>query len=429
MEMKDFIFRLDMVGYFLEVVISELLFLHVYKRKAGFAERFTMGLLISLVLISLIDINEISLPFIKFTWLLLVIAVSVVLMLFCYSGDSFSVISSCVAGVATQHIANKFIRLISLIPFFSVHYGDSLTAQALTEIVVTVLIYGIIYLMFARERVPGKANLQINTLSFFIVVTCIGLNRLVADHEVMDIYYEIAACVYAILSCFFALAMQFYLYKWQQEKTEKMVINGLLSASEKQYEQWKAMVEFTNVKMHDLKHMLNRIENLSAKDPMSIPDLSTIRDTINHFSPLVKTGNEVVDVLLRNMESICRQNDVRLNCVSFTDRLGALDSMSLYFLFANAIDNARDGAMTAENPEKRLVDVSLRQFGDSVIIHIWNYYEGEIDFENEIPISKNPEEGHGFGLKSIRMMVDRFDGVMKAYTEGDVFHLNIILPL
>ena len=106
------------------------------------------------------------------------------------------------------------------------------------------------------------------------------------------------------------------------------------------------MVQFTNIQTHDLKHMLNRIESLANENRLDIPDLSPIRDSIEGFSPLVKTGNDVLDVLLRNMYTLCKQQNIRFNCVSYTDSLGTYDSMSLYFLFANAIDNARTGAAT-----------------------------------------------------------------------------------
>jgi sensor histidine kinase regulating citrate/malate metabolism len=103
--------------------------------------------------------------------------------------------------------------------------------------------------------------------------------------------------------------------------------------------------------------------------------------------------------------------------------------MSLYFLFANAIDNARAGADTVTDPDKRVIDVSLKKFGDSVIIHIWNYFEGEIKFDGQLPVREKNESGHGFGVKSIKMLVDKFEGAMNAYAEENVFHLNIILPI
>jgi hypothetical protein len=418
----------ETVGYLIEVLAAELLFLHVYKKRSYFWLRLFSAALISNLIASRISLEAAEDPFSRFLVLLIIIAISVACMLFSFEGDAFSIFSSCVAGVATQHIANKLVAMIMLIPLIrdmcAINYGY----RIFTEVVVLTLVYLATFVTLAREYVPEKSSIHLDAISIGIVLICIGVNRLVRTGDV-EPSYVIATSVYAIICCIFALGIQFYLNKWQQEKTESLVVKELLSASEKQYEQWKAMVELNSIKVHDLKHMLHRIENYADKYHLDIPDLSPMRESIDGFSPLVKTGNEVIDVLLRNMDRLCRQQGVRLNCVSYTDTLGSFDSMSLYFLFANAIDNARAGAAPVSDKDKRLVDVSLKQFGDSVIIHVWNYFEGEITFSDELPVSNNSEEGHGYGLKSIKMIVDRFGGAMKAHTEGDVFHLNIILPL
>ena len=319
--------------------------------------------------------------------------------------------------------------MITLIPFVKEAASSNYIFSIALEIIICSIVYIIVFILVAKNFHFEKNSIRLNVLSITIVLTCIGVNRLVVDHSSDNIYYELAACTYAIICCALALAMQLYLYRWQEEKSESLVIKGLLSASEKQYEQWKAMVQFTNIQTHDLKHMLDRIERLAEENKLDVPDLSPIRDSIEGFAPLVKTGNEVLDVLLRNMSTLCKQQNIRFNCVSYTDSLGAYDSMSLYFLFANAIDNARAGADSVTDPDKRVIDVSLKKFGDSVIIHIWNYFEGEIIFDVQLPVREKNESGHGFGVKSIKMLVDKFEGAMNAYAEENVFHLNIILPI
>lgn len=418
----------ESIGYLIEVLIAELLFLHSYKKRSHFILRIVAGFAVSTAVVSQVSLAAVHSPVNRFFLLLFIIAISVLCMFVCFKGDTFSLISSCVAGVATQHIANKVTEIILHTELISSLSAISPVYRIVTELLACIVVYSIVYVLLARDYVEEKGNLRMSIISFLIIFTCIGVNRLVEDHEVMDVKLEIAAAIYAIICCAFALGIQFYLLKWQREKSEAMVIKGLLSASEKQYEQWKAMVELNKVMTHDLKHMVNRVEVLADKDHIAIPDLTPIKDKIEDFSPLVKTGNDVLDVLLRNMGQMCRQQNVRLNCVSYTDCLGKYDSMKLYFLFANAIDNARAGADTVEDPDKRLIDVSIKQFGDSIIVHIWNYYSGSISFEDELPRSDNPESGHGFGLKSIKMITDSFGGAMKAYTENEIFHLNIILP-
>lgn len=416
------------LGYFLEIIVAELLFVHSFKKRDYFWIRFGIYLIVMIPVMSNVDLYRSVSTLVRLAYLFAVIAVSIIGMVFIFDAPFLLISSSCIAGVAAQHIGNKTLALILLIPFFNKITAISPLYFVLADITVLAIVYLLIYFLVARDYSPQKSSRRLNVISVAIVIICIGVNRLVADHSAGNIYYEVASCIYAIICCILALAIQLYLYRWQQEQTESSVIKELLTASEKQYEQWKAMVEFVRVQTHDLKHMLDRVERLSGKDNTTLPDLSPIRETISGFSPLVKTGNDVIDVLLRNMNTLCVGQNIRFNCVSYTDSLGAYDSMSLYFLFANAIDNARAAADLVTDPDKRLIDVSIREFGDSITIHIWNYYEGDISFEKELPIRSSEIEGTGYGVKSIKMLVDKFEGALNAYTDGDIFHLNIILP-
>ena len=187
-----------------------------------------------------------------------------------------------------------------------------------------------------------------------------------------------AACFYAILCCVFALIIQFTVTKWQQADTERLLTAQLFSESKKQYEQWSVNAGMIKHWIHDLRHLMDRIE---------------------------------------------------LQCVAYADCLKYFDGMKLYFLFANAIDNAMEGVSGIEDPEKRLIDISIRAFGDSASIHIWNYFSGPITFSSGLPVTNKSEESHGFGMKSMQRIVDEFDGVMHAHTEGEIFNLDIMLPV
>ena len=422
-------FQYESIGYFIEVIIAELLFFKALQKREKFYMRFILSVLFSLFLVSQLGLSSWTTTLSRFVMLLVILAISYFCMFISYKETPFSIFSACIAGIATQHIANKVLGLLELIPAVDFFSKESIIKDLILEIAVSFAIYLIIYLLFARNFRPDTGSIESTILSVILVLTCIGINRLVIDHSEANIYYKAASCLYAIICCVFAMTIQFFFSKWQQEKADSLVIKQLLAASEKQYEQWKAMVQLNNIHTHDLKHMLNNIEKLAGKDAIEIPDLSPIRNSLDEFAPLVKTGNEVIDVLLRNMDSLCKEQDIHFNCVSYTEMLGKFDSMSLYFLFANAIDNARAGAGAVTVPDKRMVDVSLKQFGDSVIIHVWNYFNGELTIKDGLPVSSNTSSGHGFGLKSIKMLVDKFEGAMEARPEGDVFHLNIILPL
>ncbi|MBE6002266.1 MAG: sensor histidine kinase [Sarcina sp.] len=419
---------LHAAAYLIEIIAAEYLFLGPYRKRKSFFLRSAISLIVLLALGAVTGIPAAAgLP--RFLWFFAAMTCCIVGVCCCYEEDVFTLTTSCVAGFATQHIANKVTILLDLIPTVRWIEEHSITMRALFEVLVFSYVYLIIYLIFGRRRTNTKANIHLQVLSLFIIITCIGVNRLVVDSAAGNVYFDIASSLYAILCCVFALIIQFTVTKWQQADTERLLTAQLFSESRKQYEQWSVNAGMIKEWIHDLRHLMNRIERLASQKQVDIPDISKVRAAVDRISPTARTGNDALDILLRNMDDLCRQNSITLQCVAYADCLKYFDGMKLYFLFANAIDNAMEGVSGIEDPEKRLIDISIRAFGDTAAIHIWNYFKGPIAFASGLPVSSKQEELHGFGMKSMQRIVDEFDGVMHAHTEGEIFNLDIMLPV
>ena len=108
--------RYESVGYFVEVLIAELLFLLPLKKRSFFVPRLIISALVLAAVISRLSLGESYDPVIRFIFLLVIIALSYLCMVISFKGDAFLIASSCIAGVATQHIANKTIAILMLIP-------------------------------------------------------------------------------------------------------------------------------------------------------------------------------------------------------------------------------------------------------------------------------------------------------------------------
>jgi sensor histidine kinase regulating citrate/malate metabolism len=104
--------------------------------------------------------------------------------------------------------------------------------------------------------------------------------------------------------------------------------------------------------------------------------------------------------------------------------------MDISALFGNALDNAIESVLKIEDPDKRLIHVSVVRQKNFLRIRIENCYEGELRFENGMPITSKKEQGiHGYGTKSIRRITERYNGSMTIATKGNWFELRILIPL
>ena len=65
-----------------------------------------------------------------------------------------------------------------------------------------------------------------------------------------------------------------------------------------------------------------------------------------------------------------------------------------------------------------------------MIINISNYYEHNIVFENGLPVtSKSNYIYHGYGMKGIKYLTEKYGGTMSILADNGIFKLNIIIPI
>lgn len=97
-------------------------------------------------------------------------------------------------------------------------------------------------------------------------------------------------------------------------------------------------------------------------------------------------------------------------------------------MFGNILDNAIEAVYKLKNNEKRQINIVIKNVYSLISITVENYYEGNIVLDkNGLPITtKDNKDFHGFGMKSIKMIVDKYHGDMNITKRNDIFSLNIL---
>ena len=110
--------------------------------------------------------------------------------------------------------------------------------------------------------------------------------------------------------------------------------------------------------------------------------------------------------------------------------LNHIHVMDLCTIMGNAVDNAIEYELQVENPDERLIHVTVYEKNSFVCIVIENYYTGEMVFQEGLPITtKRNTEYHGYGLKSIRYSVEKYGGYINVGVKDNWFRLEMLLPL
>jgi len=209
-------------------------------------------------------------------------------------------------------------------------------------------------------------------------------------------------------------------------RCEQLALRQILQQRESQYEFSRENIEMINRKAHDLKHQIRALEQVSDEERRK--QLRQTRKAIDFYDAVVKTGNEALDTLLTEKSVYCSNRSIRLSCTVSTKQLEKIGLVDLYTLLGNAIDNAIESVDKLEE-EKRLISLTIRDQGKMLYLQVDNYYDGVIEMEEGLPVTtKQDKDNHGYGVKSMKMIVDRYRGTMRVHTEGQIFSLQILIP-
>ena len=147
----------------------------------------------------------------------------------------------------------------------------------------------------------------------------------------------------------------------------------------------------------------------------------------------LEIGNEALDAALSENALICGRDHIALTCPADGAALGFLAPAApaeTYSLFGNALDNAIDAVRKVEDPAKRSISLVVTERGGMVIVHVENYFEGELALEDGLPQTTSDDTfNHGFGMRSMRHVAEEHGGVLTAKAKDGVFYLNVAIPL
>ncbi|HFU4204001.1 TPA: GHKL domain-containing protein [Streptococcus suis] len=212
-------------------------------------------------------------------------------------------------------------------------------------------------------------------------------------------------------------------------RQELSSINNIFQLQYKQYQAYRENSELISRKAHDLKHQLYIIRQEADKTKQN-QYLDEMTLNIQQFESKIETGNPVLDTILTQKNQYCLQNNINFTCIVQGELLHFMNVMDISALFGNAIDNAIEAVEKITNPEQRLITLKVSKHSQFVIIRLDNYDQSDLDLSTgQFPTtSKSDKDYHGFGLKSMEFVVNKYDGNLTLSKKDSWVQLKIILP-
>lgn len=230
------------------------------------------------------------------------------------------------------------------------------------------------------------------------------------------------------ITCIIIIILQIILYEASVHEQEKNFLTMLQKEREWQYEFNRENIELINAKCHNLKHQIKALASVNEEDRKRL--FAETEKTIDFYDAFVKTGNNVLDTILTEKSLICAKYNIRFSCNTQVYHLEMVDVIDMYTILGNILDNAIECVKNYEVPEKKIISLSILEKGDMLNIFADNYFDGELEMEKGFPVTSKSDKGyHGYGVKSIKMIAEKYDGDIRISCKNHTFSIQVMMKI
>lgn len=288
------------------------------------------------------------------------------------------------------------------------------------------------YFLFVRQ-VSARGLLNVENrlmLCMFAIVAImvIGIDVLIKGLNLVGIpfkYFILLRLVHPLI-CMFVLFSEYEILAAKQASDELVETEHLLAERERQYQLSRENIEAINIKCHDIRHQIRHLQDGHTQIDKEV--LADIAREVSVFDAAVETGNEALDTILTEKSLACASAAIGLTVIADGAALNHMAPADIYSFFGNMLDNAMEACKQIDDPQHRAITLSVKRRGQMVAISCENSCNHVPAFKDGLPITtKSDRNNHGFGMRSMRAIAQRYGGTLHTGVKEQVFYLNALI--
>lgn len=428
-------FEILCIQFSFQLLISESVFLIDIPKRKHFLLRLTIGLLLQILLGALWESVVIPVvPQLLIQHILLYFGyaiLTVIPILGSFEIEIQELIFILAGGYATEHMTFSLSRIVLHLAHGEYQLYGSLLHLLLTRYVIYVAgafaVYFLIIRTKKKEMKLGDSDFRIAVLAFIIMIFAIGLSAYWSYEYMGTGIGDVICPAYSFLCCALVLLMEYYVLRENSMKREQEMMEQLLQLSTTQQRSSKEAIDIINMKCHDLKHQIKALAKIED-DKSRTEYLNEIRDAVSIYDATYHTGCSALDYVLREKTLLFNERGVEFSCMVEGKMIAYMTSADVYALMGNALDNALERVLKEKEGE-RIISLQIKHHHDMVLIHLENRCSSTLKFEDGMPVTdKKDKTRHGFGVKSMRYIVEKYYGELMMSVGNGKFNLDILFP-
>ncbi len=286
------------------------------------------------------------------------------------------------------------------------------------DVVISRLVYFVILVIIARIFAK-KENKEYNDKPYWLMLI-MPLSNIV----MISIFRNISISsdlssknyilwIFSALLVLFSNIIIFIIFEISQNNAIELSDLKAIQQQTENDERYFEVIEQNNKDMqvfvHDIKNHFIQIRNMndfeSAKNY-----IDSIYPKIETFSSIGISQNKMLDLIISKYIKLCESKNINLSVDVKTANLNYIIDSDLSTLLNNLLDNAIEAAKETE--EKRIVlKIYSKSKNFDVLTLLNSCSKPPSVVDKELKTTKNNKKLHGLGLKSVKKIVDKYDGL------------------
>ena len=198
------------------------------------------------------------------------------------------------------------------------------------------------------------------------------------------------------------------------------------------YKLLKEQNENSKVLIHDITKHLNSLKMLSMNSNADIVEyIDNIENDFDIMNPIDYSNNALLNLITNRYYKICKNENISFDVNIQNTQIDFMSEPDITSLFDNLLANSTEAARQSEN-KFIIFSIDIRNSNFLVISVLNSSDKKPLQIKENIISSKKESEMHGIGIKSIKRVVKKYDGIItmeyndnqKTFNTTITFQLN-----
>lgn len=307
---------------------------------------------------------------------------------------------------------------------------SSLTYVYMLMLILSKLLFFILIKLFLKL----KNDINDLVTKYSMMMSVILLLMYLVNYYFITLFYKSKNLEYSLIITilmFFVLELLFvYLsckikidYDYQ---LQLQTISNKVDSMNEQFALFNNSSEKIAILRHDLRNILISIKAYIENDEkdQAIKCIDDKMNTIDFNKSLIITGNTAIDCVINSYNSTIEKENITFVNVINKNNLDKIDEMDMAIIISNMLSNAIENI----SEKDKYIELNINSNDQSLIINVINSVDGDVITSNPKLLTKKDNKNiHGFGIKSIKNICNKYHGNFEYKQDNNMFICSAVL--